>query len=202
MNCEQAKPFLYDRALDEGASAELDQHLASCADCRAELADLELTHKLMRQGLPEEEPPRRIAFIADKPAPSSARAFDSAAVAYNPLRFWQWSFAGAAALALLFAVLAVRRPAPAASSDTFTRAEVEALISKSVAQAVNAAVNVSEQRQQAETAAVIQSAAQRMAEQFHYLESTQTQVYRQTEQNRADLREVSAMIGSAQGVRQ
>ena len=189
MNCEQAKPLLYDRALGEGASVELDQHLGSCADCRAELADLELTRKLMLQGLPEEEPARRIAFVAEKPAAS-----------YNPLRFWQWSFAGAAALALLFAVLAVRRPpAPAASADTFTRAEVEALISKSVAQAVN----VSEQRQQAETAAVIQGAAQRMAEQFHYLESTQSQVYRQTEQNRAELSQVNAIIGGArEGVRQ
>jgi hypothetical protein len=188
MNCEQAKPFLYDRALDEATSPELDQHLASCADCRAELADLELTRKLMLQGLPEEEPARRIAFVAEK--------------SYNPLRFWQWAFAGAAMLALLFAVLAVRRPAPAAPGDTFTRAEVEALISKSVAQSVNAAVNASEQRQQAATKVVIQSAAQRMAEQFHYLESTQTQVYRQTEQNRAELRQVSAIIGGAQGVRQ
>jgi hypothetical protein len=52
---------------------------------------------------------------------------------------------------------------------------------------------------------VIQGAAQRMAEQFHYLESTQSQVYRQTEQNRADLREVSALIGGPagrEGVRQ
>jgi hypothetical protein len=187
MNCEQAKPFLYDRALGESASTELDRHLAGCADCRAELADLELTRKLMLQGLPEEEPARRIAFVADKPAAS-----------YNPLRFWQWSFAGAATLALLFAVLAVRRPAPIAAGDTFTRAEVEALIAKSVSQAVNA----SEQRQQAETAQVIQSAAQRMAEQFHYLESTQTQVYRATEQNRADLRQVNAIIGRGQGVRQ
>src|ERR1035438_124332 len=201
MNCEQAKPFLYDRALDEATSPELDQHLASCADCRAELADLELTRKLMLQGLPEEEPARRIAFVADKPAPSSARAFDSAAPQYNPLRFWQWSFAGAAALALLFAVLVVQRPAPAASADTFTRAEVEAMIAKSVTQAVNAAVNASEQRQQAQTAAVIQGAASRMAEQFHYLESTQTQVYRQTEQNRAELRQVDAIIGR-EGVRQ
>jgi hypothetical protein len=184
MNCEQAKPLLYDRALGEGASVELDQHLGSCADCRAELADLELTRKLMLQGLPEEEPARRIAFVADK-----------LAAAYNPLRFWQWSFAGAAALALLFAVLAVRRPTQPA--DTFTRAEVAAMIEKSVTQAVSA----SEQRQQAQTAAVIQSAGQRMAEQYHYLESTQTQVYRQTEQNRADLRQVDAIIGR-EGVRQ
>jgi hypothetical protein len=184
MNCEQAKPFLYDRALGERSSAELDQHLTGCADCRGELADLELTRKLMLQALPEEEPARRIAFVADKPA-----------AAFNPLRFWQWSFAGAAVLALLFAVLAVRRPAPAA--DTYTRAQVEALVAKSVAEAVN----VSEQRQQQQTAAVIHSAAERMAEQFHYLESNQTQVYRQTEQNRAELSQVSAIIGR-EGVRQ
>src|ERR1022692_4826378 len=99
MNCEQAKPYLYDRALDEGArDADAEAHLATCAECRAELTDLELTRKLMRQGLPEEEPPRRIAFVADAPA-------------RNPLRFWQWSFAGAAVVAMLFAVLAIRRPA-------------------------------------------------------------------------------------------
>jgi hypothetical protein len=196
MNCEQAKPLVYDRVLEGGANAELDRHLVSCADCRAELADLELTHKLMRQGLPEEEPPRRIAFVAEKPATPS----------YNPLRFWQWSFAGAAALALVFAVLAVWRPAgaPARSADTFTRAEVEALVKDAVTKSVAQAVSASEQRQQAQTTAVIQSAAQRMAEQFHYLESTQTQVYRETEQNRADLRQVAALVGGAsrEGVRQ
>jgi hypothetical protein len=192
MNCEQAKPFLYDRALGEGASAEFDQHLAGCTDCRTELADLELTRKLMLQGLPEEEPARRIAFVAEKPA-----------AAFNPLRFWQWSFAGAATLALLFAVLAMRHPN--AAPGTYTRAEVEAIVEKSVeksvAKSVAQAVSVSEQRQQAQTAAVIQGAAQRMAEQFHYLESNQTQVYRQTEQNRAELRQVDAIIGR-EGVRQ
>jgi len=188
MNCEQAKPYLYDRALNEDTrDPEAEAHLATCAGCRAELADLELTRKLMRQGLPEEEPPRRIAFVAD--APVAAR---------HPLRFWQWSFAGAAMVAMLFAVLAIRRPSPPAVASvptaTFTRADVDAIVAQAVA--------ASEQRQRAETAAVIQAAAQNMSEQLHYLQSTQTQVYKQSEQNRSDLRQVAALIGGREGVRQ
>ena len=192
MNCEEAKPYLYDRVLEGTRHTEAEAHLANCAECRAELADLELTRKLVRQGLPNEEPPRRIAFVAD--------AVDKVP-AHNPLRFWQWSFAGAAAVAMLFAVLAIRRPAapaaslaPAPSAATFTRADVDAIVTQAVA--------ASEERQRAGTAAVIQAAAQRMSEQLHYLQSTQTQVYRQSEQNRSDLRQVTALIGAREGVRQ
>src|SRR5258706_10995541 len=99
MNCEAYRNSLFDEALGEG-TAELREHLKSCAECRAELDRLKLTRKLLVQGLPEEEPPRRIVFTADKRVP-------------NPLRFWQWSFAGAAAFALFFAVLAGRKPPPA-----------------------------------------------------------------------------------------
>jgi len=190
MNCEQAKPYLYDRALNETMrDPEADAHVAACNVCRAELADLELTRKLMRQGLPEEEPPRRIAFVADAPVP-----------AHNPLRFWQWSFAGAAAVAMLFAVLAIRRPLspapPVASTPaaTFTRAEVDTIVAQAVA--------ASEQRQRAETAQVIQAAAQDMSEQLHYLQSTQSQVYKQSEQNRSDLRQVAVLLSGREGVRQ
>src|SRR5258708_3577404 len=98
MNCEQAKSFLYDRVLEGTPNPELDAHLTTCTACQGELAGLELTHKLMRQALPEEEPARHIVFAAEP-----ART--------NALRFWQWSFAGAAAVAMLFAVLAIRRPA-------------------------------------------------------------------------------------------
>jgi hypothetical protein len=194
MNCEQAKPYLYDRALNEiTRDPEAEAHVAACQVCRAELADLELTRKLMRQGLPEEEPRRRIAFVADPPAP-----------AHNPLRFWQWSFAGAAAVAMLFAVLAIRRPSPtapiasptatSAPIATFTRADVDAIVAQAVA--------ASEQRQRAETAQVIQAAAQDMSEQLHYLHSTQSQVYKQSEQNRSDLRQVAVLLSGREGVRQ
>lgn len=226
MNCEQIKPYLCGRALgralgedarDQDAEAHLaEAHLANCADCRAELADLELTQKLMRQGLPEEEPPRRIAFVAD----SVARADTNAAPKWNPLRLWQWSFAGAMAVAMLFAGLVIGRPAgvvgpagglaaanvaePAGASRTspvaapaaagFSRAQVDSMIAQAVA--------ASEQRQRAETAAVIQAAAVRMSEQLHYLQSTQTEVYKQSEQNRSDLRNVAALINGRQGVQQ
>ena len=187
MKCDEAKPYLYDRVLEGVRNEDAEKHLASCESCRGELADLELTKKLMRQGLPEEEPGRRIAFVTD--APVAAR---------NPLRFWQWSFAGAAAFAILFAVLAIRNNAPVATpavhQASFTRVEVETL--------VNQAVAASEQRQRAEMAGVIQTAAERMSEQLHYLESTQTQVYKQSEQNRADLRQVTALMGGREGVRQ
>ena len=63
MNCNEAKPLLYDRALEGTPNKDLDHHLETCTACRADLTDLELTRKLMRQGLPEEEPPRRIAFV-------------------------------------------------------------------------------------------------------------------------------------------
>jgi predicted anti-sigma-YlaC factor YlaD len=192
MNCEQVKSFLYDRALEGAANPgapnqDLDAHLATCQACQTELADLELTHKLMRQGLPEEEPARRIVFTAE-----------ASRYTANPLRFWQWSFAGAATFAMLFAVLAFRRPAvvaapsPAATpvAATFTRTDVEKI--------VNQAVAASEERQKMEMANVIHSAAERMSDQLHYLQSSQTQVYKQTEQNRADLRQVTALMGVRQ----
>ena len=175
MNCEETKHLLYNRALGEETNrAALDEHLASCPGCRAEMADLELTRKLLVKGLPEEEPARRIAFVMEAPK--------------HPLRFWQWSFAGAAAMAVLFAVLAVRRPPePGSTAAVFTRAEVE--------QIVTAAVKESEQRQRAQTADIIQAASTRMAEQMRYFESTQSIVYKQAEQNRSDLQQVAALVG-------
>jgi hypothetical protein len=181
MSCETYRNSLFDEALGEG-SAELREHLKSCAECRAELDRLKLTRKLMVQGLPEEEPPRRIVFTADKRAP-------------NPLRFWQWGFAGAAAFAVFFAVLAVRKPAPVAptvtATATFTRAEVE--------QIVETAVRDSEQRQRAELQGLLQNASQRMSEQIYSLERTQTLTYKAAEQSRTEVQQVAALMGRNEG---
>src|SRR3989442_4910887 len=98
MNCEETKHHLYNAALGEETGPDLEQHLASCAACREELAALPMTRNLLVRGLPEEEPPRRFASVAEVPARP------------NLLRFWQWSFAGAFAAPTLAAVLAVRRP--------------------------------------------------------------------------------------------
>jgi anti-sigma factor RsiW len=173
MNCETYRKSLFEEALGEG-SAELREHIKACPECRAELERLKLTRKLMVQGLPEEEPPRRIAFVAEKPQ-------------RNPLRFWQWSFAGAAAFAVFFAALALR-PQPA---GTFTRAEVE--------QIVNARVQESEQRQRAELRGLLQNASQRMAEQLYTLEQTQSLTYKAAEQSRAEVQQVAALLGRNRG---
>jgi anti-sigma factor RsiW len=177
MNCEETKHHLYNAALGEETGPDFEQHLASCAACREELAALQMTRSLLVRGLPEEEPPRRLAFATDAPARP------------NPLRFWQWSFAGALALAMLFAALAVRRPVAVPAS--FTRVEVE--------QIVNAAVRQSEERQRAETAAVIQAAGKHLGEQLQYFEHTQNVVYRQAEQNRSDVRYLASVLGRNEG---
>ncbi len=173
MNCEAYRKSLFEEALGEG-TAELRDHLKGCAECRAELDRLKLTRKLMVQGLPEEEPPRRIVFTADRPA-------------RNPLRFWQWSFAGAAAFAVFFAVLAMR-PQPV---GTFTQAQVE--------QIVNTAVRDSEQRQRAELQGLLQNASQRMSEQIYTLERTQTLTYKAAEQSRSEIQQVAALMGRNEG---
>lgn len=187
MNCEETKHHLYDAALGEETSPELEQHLATCAACREELAALQTTRRLVAHGLTEEEPPRRLSFVADVPSVPPRPSL---------LRFWQWSFAGAMAMALLFGMFALWRPSavPAPTTTaTFTRAEVE--------QIVNAAVRQSEERQRAETAKVIETAAKRMGEQLQYYERTQSIVYKAAEQNRAELQQMASVIGRAQGGR-
>jgi len=186
MSCDTYRKSLFEEALGEG-SAELRAHLTDCAECRAELDRLKLTRKLMVQGLPEEEPPRRIVFTGERTA------------APNPLRFWQWSFAGAAAFAVFFAVLAVRKPAsggviPGSArviEAGFTRAEVD--------QIVAAAVRDSEQRQRAELQGLLQNASQRMSEQIYSLERTQTLTYKAAEQSRSEVQQVAALMGRNEG---
>jgi len=186
MSCEEIKHLLHDLSLGEAApSGELGRHLAHCAACRAELADLELTRKLLLQGLPEEEPPRRLAFVAERPLQAA--------------RFWQWAFAASTALALLLAALVIARapgkprlsPPPVATATPapagLTRAEVEKMVA--------AAIEESEQRQRAETSARIQTAGARMADQMRYFERTQNIFYKQAERDRTDLEYIAGLIG-------
>ena len=67
MTCGQVKQMLIDLALAEAGPAErkrVQDHLQECEACRGRLADLDLTRKLLLEGLPQEEVPRRIAFVA------------------------------------------------------------------------------------------------------------------------------------------
>jgi anti-sigma factor RsiW len=51
--------------LSPGDRRTVDQHLSACADCREELESLDLTRSALMM-IPDEEPPRRIAFVSDK----------------------------------------------------------------------------------------------------------------------------------------
>src|SRR5437773_2084917 len=107
MNCDEAKPYLYDRVLEGVRDKDAEAHLASCETCKAEVETI-----------------------------------------------------------------------------------------------VNQAVAASEQRQRAEIAGVIQNASERMSEQLHYLESAQSQSYKQAELNHAEIRQFNRLLGSGAGVRQ
>jgi anti-sigma factor RsiW len=51
--------------LNESERVILEQHLAGCNACRQELHELRLTQSALL-AIPEQEPPRRIAFVSDK----------------------------------------------------------------------------------------------------------------------------------------
>ena len=72
---------LRDYVLDEltlPQRAEVERFLAASVEAREEVERLRLTHQALLS-LPEEEPPRRIAFVSDKVfEPSRAAAFGRA----------------------------------------------------------------------------------------------------------------------------
>ena len=87
-----------DGRLGAAARARVDQELASCADCREELEELQDTVSLLRQ-LPVEPVPRSFTMPAPPVQPDSPREF-------APLRMPRWVYAGAAsAAAVVLAVL-------------------------------------------------------------------------------------------------
>lgn len=195
MSCEETKHLLYDAALGEETDrAALGRHLASCAACRAEFADLELTRKLLLQGLPEEEPARRIAFA---PAAPERRGWELGGGGW-------WAFAGAVAMALLLTVLPVRKPVvpPAAPQATGVGSEVPAFTRAEVEKIAAAAVEESERRHRSETAAMVNAAVTRLSDQMRYFERTQTLVYKQAEQNRSELETMAGLIGRDQAARE
>lgn len=66
MSCSpfDLKDYVFEElARDERRSVE--QHVAACVPCREELNALSLTGNILRS-IPDEEPPRRIAFVSDK----------------------------------------------------------------------------------------------------------------------------------------
>src|ERR1700693_446222 len=108
--CDRAEA-LRDYAFDEMAGGELrsmEQHIAACSNCAAELDRLRLTTGALRM-LPDREIPQRIAFVSDK-------LFHPSPVARFFLGFWnsaaRLGFASAIVLAVALIVSAYHRPAP------------------------------------------------------------------------------------------
>jgi hypothetical protein len=135
--CDRAEA-LRDYAFDELPAGErpgMEQHIAVCHDCAAELDQLRVTTAVLRV-LPDREIPQRIAFVSDKvfqPSPL-ARLFGG---------FWnsasRLGFASACVLALALVVSAYVRPAPVASHEVRTivqTPDVSKQIDAAVAQAI------------------------------------------------------------------
>jgi anti-sigma factor RsiW len=133
--CEQSH-LIPDYAFDELAPAErrgVEQHLRQCAACANELDQLRLTTAALRV-LPDQEVPRRIAFVSDSPVGaagwlsgfwnSAARlGFASACVLAAGLSFAAWH----------------RQPVVAAPVATVSDATIQQAVDKAVAVAVDKA---------------------------------------------------------------
>jgi hypothetical protein len=134
--CEQSH-LVPDYAFDELAPAErrrMELHLRQCAACAGELDQLRLTTAALRV-LPDQEVPRRIAFVSD--APAAGRGWLSG--------FWnsaaRLGFASACVLAAGLSFAATHRqpvvvaPTVATVSDT----AIQQAVDKAVAVAVDKA---------------------------------------------------------------
>ena len=129
---------LRDYAFEELAAPErrsMEQHLAECADCAADLTDLRLTTAVLR-ALPDREIPQRIAFVSDK-------VFSPSPVARFFGGFWnsaaRLGFASACLVAGALVISAYHRP-PAPEQTAAPAADVSALVAKQVNAAVESAV--------------------------------------------------------------
>lgn len=142
--------------LNAAERAETDAHLTGCATCREELRALSAT-KAALMALPEEEPPRRIAFVSDK--------------VFEP-RWWQrlWTsgpqlgFAGAAMLsvAIVLHAFVPERAAPPqpAPQPAVSQAAIDEEVSRRVKAEVAQAVADIEARQAQRTVEMVNARLQ------------------------------------------
>ena len=108
--------------LGAAARRDAEAHAASCAGCRDELASLRVTLDAL-SALRDEEIPRRIGFVSDK--------------VFEP-RWWQrafqLTFANPAFSAACVVAAAILVHAFAHSSDGAVQAQIDAAVTKAVAQ--------------------------------------------------------------------
>jgi hypothetical protein len=136
--CDRAEA-LRDYAFDELPAGErpgMEQHIAVCADCAADLDQLRVTTAVLRV-LPDREIPQRIAFVSDKvfqPSPLS-RLFGG---------FWnsasRLGFASACVLGAALVVSAYHRPAAPVAQREIRTVVQTADVSKQIDAAVTQAL--------------------------------------------------------------
>lgn len=121
----------------------VDQHLAACPACRAELERLRITQASLAS-IPDEEVPRRIAFVSDKVfEPSWWQRL------WRPAPHWALASAGLVAAAiLLHGYLYGRAAAPAVDAQVI-EARVEAELARRLPAALDQAVARLEARHEA-----------------------------------------------------
>ena len=159
MSCSQFDVKAYFLGELTGSDRRLaEEHLKSCQECGEELERLGMMRAAL-VSLPDEELPRRIAFVSDK-------VFEHGGWA----RWWnsapRLAFASAALLSVAILVHAFVRPAPVISpavADTpVLEARVEAQINKRVQAALEILVAESEARQAQKTAELVAAAEKKM----------------------------------------
>jgi uncharacterized protein YdaU (DUF1376 family) len=147
---EQLRDYAFDE-LAGAARAAMEGHIAGCAECAAELAQLELTTAALRV-LPDQEIPQRIAFVSDK-------VFEPSPVARFFSAFWnsgaRLGFVSACMLAAALFANVWRRPI---EIRTETKTMVPANFSQQIDARVNKAVSDAVARVHEEDARVLKAA--------------------------------------------
>ena len=130
---EEIGDYAFDE-LDAALRPALEQHIAQCADCGAELDQLRLTTAALRI-LPDQEIPQRIAFVSDQ-------VFEPKPATGWLARFWnsgpRLGFASACVLAAALIVAGYMRPAEVRTVTTggLSAADVSRQVDTAVARAV------------------------------------------------------------------
>ncbi len=151
MSClpDKVKDYFFGE-LNEDERAGFRAHLDQCRACREEFERLRLTQAALRS-VPDEDPPRRTAFVSDRVfEPSWWR------------RLWQsgprLGFASAAVLAMAIVIHAAWRPAaPAAVDQAAIEARISAEVERRLQPAIQAAAAEIEARQARKTAEIVQA---------------------------------------------
>jgi anti-sigma factor RsiW len=125
----------FDGELDALAAADVERHTEGCAECRAQLEDLQRTRGLIRGGLEygaaSPQLRARIARMLDDELPAQRRRADQPRPqAWRTRPFWVGAFggAGAAAAAATIAFLLLFAQVPDAFLDELVAAHVRSLM--------------------------------------------------------------------------